>query len=160
MFLLPFWYFCHVPARYSIHQSSLRASMMRRNSLGLLEKNCATKNVIWENVDSTGACFGHTALSKPWQARQVESTLFWQLANFEEVSLNTVWFAQFFQGYSSSSSSSSIIIIIISSSSYHITILAKFTTYSAEREREQKILSSLNILDSWSFNLNVFPFQV
>ena len=141
------------------HQSSLRASMMRRNNLGLLEKNCATKNVIWENVDSIGACFGHTALSKPWQARQVESTLFWQLANFEEVSLNTVWFAQFFQGYSSSSSSS-IIIIIISSSSYHITILAKFTTYSAERKREQKILPSLNILDSWSFNLNVFPFQV
>ena len=32
-----------------------------------------------ERIVSTGACFGHTALSKPWQARQVESTLFWQL---------------------------------------------------------------------------------
>ena len=29
-------------------QSSLWASMMPRNNLGLLEKNCATKNVIWK----------------------------------------------------------------------------------------------------------------
>ena len=128
--------------------------MMRRNNLGLLEKNCATKNVIWENVDSTGACFGHTALSKPWQARQVESTLFWQLANFEEVSLNTVWFAQFFQGYSSSSPSSIIIIII---SYHHIGQICYVLRW---KKREQKICPSLNILDSWSFNLKVFPFQV
>ena len=72
--------------------------MMRRNNLGLLEKNCATKNVIWENVDSTGACFGHTALSKPWQARQVESTLFDNYTNFEEVSpQHNVIIAQFFK---------------------------------------------------------------
>ena len=48
-----------------------------------------------------------------------------------------------FQGHCEFSPQTRELIIIII-----ITILAKFTTYSAERKREQKILPSLNILDS------------
>ena len=52
LFLKMFYYLSNIFVMYTLatqSQSSLRASMMRRNNLGLLEKNCATKNVIWEN---------------------------------------------------------------------------------------------------------------
>ena len=59
------------------HHSSLRASMMRRNNLEFLEKNCAKKCNLRELLTQLALVLV-TRLG-PWQARQVESTLFWQL---------------------------------------------------------------------------------
>ena len=137
--------------------------MMRRNNLGLLEKNCATKNVIWENCFNWRLFWSHgleqAVASPPSRVNSVLTTRkLW--GGLPQHSVICAVFSRIFIIIIIINHHHHHIIIIISSSSYHITILAKFTTYSAERKREKKILPSLNTLDSWSFNLNVFPFQV
>ena len=131
---------------------------MRRNSLGLLEKNCATKNVIWENCFNWRLFWSHgleqAVASPPSRVNSVLTTRkLW--GGLPQHSVICAVFSRIF-----------IIIIIINHHHHHIIIIISYhhigqICYVLRwKKREQKICPSLNILDSWSFNLKVFPFQV
>ena len=119
--------------------------MMRRNNLGLLEKNCATKNVIERIVDSTGACL---AVASPHSSNNSVLTT---MQSFEEVSPQHSLIAQFSRILRCSHHR---LANQSSSSSYHHNGQMCFVLLW--NKREHIICPSLNILNSWGFKLKVF----
>ena len=112
---------------------------MRRNNLKSLEKKLRKKMSRF-NVCNLIELLTQLALvlvtrPGPWQARQVESTLFDNYANFEEVSPQHSVICAVFQGYCDVPTTDSR---INHHHHHHITTMAKCASYSAETKGSRK----------------------